>query len=516
MTINSFSPSSNTARRNGELFVQMRAQFSDLQRQLTTEQKSDTFGGLGVDRRISLDTRAKLGTLEGWTKSIDQGNMRITFMMQTIERFSKNTLDGKGDARPGAYVVGANGDVAGQLLARNRLAESLDTLNVDVGGRYLFSGRSTDVKPVEKFSTIMDGDGAGLDGIKTLMTERRLADAGVGNLGRLSNTVAGTAVTIANDPGIALRPSTGRPEYGFTISGAASTSSSISSSFTAGPPANAGFNVVTNPAAGDKITLALTLPDNTTTTIELEARLPNVGGPADTGFQIGATPALTAANLSASITAALQKQTDTNLYAASATIASRDFFAGSTGNIPVRVPGPGFATATGLPVAPAVNTTVIWYKGDDAPGIPARDTARLQIDNSQSVATGARANEAAFREGLATFAVFAAADLASTSTPNARDRYEAIADRVRTNLAFPTTQKPQDIGVEIATAQTAMQSARDRHKVSTNFLENARAGAENVNKEEVIVALTSLQTRMQASYQTTSILSSLKLTDYLR
>jgi flagellar hook-associated protein 3 FlgL len=515
MPIEPFIPSNSNARRSGSMFIQMRAQMDDLQRQLATGQKTDSFAELGVSRRISVDSRAKISTLEGWTKAIDQGTTRISFMMTSIERISKNALDGKSDARPGAYVQGANGEVAGQLLARDRLSQSIDMLNAEVGGRYLFSGRSHDVKPVASYSEIMKDIGSpGPAGVKTLISERQQADAGVGNLGRLTSTLAATTLTIANDPTIALNPTTGRPEYGFTIASASSSTASVTSTFTPGPPANASFNVAANPAAGDKVTLTLTLPDGTSEDIELTARLPNVGGAPETGFSIGATPAATAANLSAAVSAALQKETATSLNAASTGIAARDFFNGSASNPPRRVPGPGFTTATALPAPGLPNATVIWYKGDDDATVQARNTGALQVDNGQTVATGARANEEAFREALVGFTVFSTTTFAA-SDPNSRDRYEAMADRVRNTLTFGGVQKPQDVALEISVAQISMKSASDRHKVAANFYETARSGVEDASQEEVAATILSLKTRLEASYQTTSILSRLSLVNYI-
>jgi flagellin-like hook-associated protein FlgL len=514
MAVDPFIPGSYTARRNGNMFVQMRTQMEDLQRQLATGKRADSFSDLGVERRISLDARTRISALEGWTQSIDQGDLRIRFMMQSIEGFAKTTLDGKSDARPGAFVVGNGGQVAGQILARDRLSRSIDMLNAEVNGRYLFSGRTHDVKPVESFETIMNGNGAGLDGIRTMISERQQADAGVGNLGRLASTVAGASVNLARE--------TGNPPYGYTIRGATSGTAAIAATFTAGTPATASFNVAANPAAGDKITFALNLPDGSVETIELEARTSNTSGPADTGFTIGATPAATAANLGASIEAALKKKSATALNAASATVAARAFFAGTAANPPVRVPGPGFATATAPPAMPVPNTTVIWYKGDAEPAIQARNTAPLQVDSGQVVATGARANEEAFREGLAAFAVYASADFTENTNPASplynpvpRDRYEAIAERVRTTLTFASAQKPQDIGMEIAAAQVSMKAAKERHTFAANFFRSARADVEDARQEEVASAILSMQTRLQASYQTTSILSRLSLVNYL-
>ena len=55
-----FAAGSLAAQRSGDLFVGMRRELDELQRQLATGQKSQTFGGLGLERRTSLDFRGKL------------------------------------------------------------------------------------------------------------------------------------------------------------------------------------------------------------------------------------------------------------------------------------------------------------------------------------------------------------------------------------------------------------------------------------------------------------------------
>jgi hypothetical protein len=180
----------------------------------------------------------------------------------------------------------------------------------------------------------------------------------------------------------------------------------------------------------------------------------------------------------------------------------------------VRVPGPGFATATVAPAAGLPGQTLIWYRGDNDAAIQARNTATVQVDTGQTVAQGGRANEQAFREGMVAFAVFASATF-SGADPTSRDRYEEVADRVRGTLGFNAVQKPQDIAVEISAAQVTMKDARERHGIARNFLDAARAGVEDSNDEEVAASILALQTRLQASYQTTSILSRLSLVNFV-
>jgi flagellin-like hook-associated protein FlgL len=503
--IDSFKPGQFFAKQTSDRFVSMRAQLDDLQRQMSTGKKSDTVGGLGIDRRVSLDVRGKLASIEGWSSTIKQGELRLKMMSQSAERFAKMTMEAKGDFRPNSYLLTATGQTPGQILSTEKLQQSIDALNMDINGRYLFSGRATDVKPVETFNLMMNGDGAGRAGIKQMISERRLADIGAGQ-GRLTVASAGAVATIDEEAA--------NPPYGFKINGATTSSSALAPVVTAGPPANLSVTVGGVVNAGETLTVTLGLPDGTQEMLTLTARTAaTTGAPEDT-FVIGATPAATAANIAASLNAALTREAQTSLSASSALIASQDFFNGTATTPPVRVPPP-FATATAAPTPGTAANTVIWYKGDDNTTISARNTGPLQIDRSQTIGVGARANEEAFRIGLAQFAAFAAETYSATDV-NAQKRYEEMTDRARSNLAFTGgVQKPEEISIELGMAQSAMNSAKERHSATRLYLETALSGVEDASQEEVAASILALQTRLQASYQTTSILSKLSLTNYL-
>ena len=76
-------------------------------------------------------------------------------------------------------------------------------------------------------------------------------------------------------------------------------------------------------------------------------------------------------------------------------------------------------------------------------------------------------------------------------------------------------QKPAEIITELGSAQTSLARAKERHESTKNYLTGALADVETVSKEEVAVQILALQTQLQASYETTSILSKLTLTNYL-
>lgn len=486
-------------------FVATRSQLDDLQRQLVTKKRSETFADLGMDRGTSLDLNNKLSTLDGYLTGIQRADVNLNLMTKSVENFTKLINEMKSDARPGSYLPSSTGRSAPQVLAEEKFKQVLDMLNTDVSGRYLFSGRTSDVEPVEGFSLIMDGD-ATRAGLKQLIAERKLADLGTTGMGRLTAGGAGTSATITEEAG--------DPPYGFKIAAASTNSAALNTTYTAGPPADVAVNVVGTPLVGETLKIKLDLPDGTQEEIVLTARDATTTGKPHETFEIGANAAATAANLRAAISAALSNEAKTTLSASSAQVAAKDFFNGSPSNPPLRVPGPPFETATAAPAPGTAANTVIWYKGDDAAG-SARATASVQADQGQIVATGARANEEAFKIGLAQFAVLAAETFPATDATSA-DRYDALTQRTREQLGFPNgAQKPSEIIVELGSAQTALAQAKERHNSTKNYLTTTLDGVENVTTEEVAAQILALQTQLQASYQTTSILSKLSLTNYL-
>ncbi|UGY24535.1 flagellar protein [Bradyrhizobium septentrionale] len=180
---------------------------------------------------------------------------------------------------------------------------------------------------------------------------------------------------------------------------------------------------------------------------------------------------------------------------------------------PLRVGGPPFDTATNL-VAGTPADTVYWYTGENGPG-SARGTAVAQVDQSITVQYGARANEQAFRYLLQNVAVYAAVTT-NASNPNASQQVTALAQRVSANLAPQNGQQQiQDVQAEFAGAQTATKAATDRQTQLKGMAETMLDSVEGVNQDEVATKILALQTSLQASYQTTSMLYQTTLLKYL-
>jgi flagellin-like hook-associated protein FlgL len=482
--------------------VDMRQQLDDLQRQLATGKKSTTYAGLGLDSGLGIALRSQLSGLSGFDQTMTTIGVRLDLAQTALTRMvaigneAQTALNQDG-------TLGASGQSVPQSNARSELDELLDLLNSEVDGRYLFSGRDVDKPAVASTAQILDGDGTRA-GLKQVIAERRAADLGAAGRGRLDSAAAGGTVTLSED--VAGSP------FGFKL---ASASTDIAGATISGPSGSPPAVTLDLGAAtvqpGQSVTFALTLPDGSTETLRLTAT--DSAPPAAGAFTIGADPTATAANLNVALGDGLAALAGTKLVAASAMAAAGDFFNLDATHVPQRVAGPPFESATAL-VAATPADTVFWYTGEIA-GDPARGAASARVDNGISVDYGLRANEDGIRALVQGVATFAATSFAPTD-PNSAGAYEALTERLRPALeGAPGTQKVEEIAAEIGTAQASVKSAQDRHQQTASMLNGLLDETEGVSTEEVATKLLTLQTRLQASLQTTAILYRLNLADYL-
>jgi flagellar hook-associated protein 3 FlgL len=483
--------------------VNMRKQFDDLQRQLSTGQKSANYAGLGVDSGMTVSLNAQLSAISGYNDTINNTTTRISLMNSALS--SMTDLSSAVKAALAQVPTGANGN--GTALAQQTGQSSLDQLlallNTQAGDRYLFSGRATDQPAVETLDHILNGDGARA-GLNQLISERNQADLGTSGLGRLVlSTPTATSLQVDED---AVSP------FGFKL---ASVTSGLTNATTSGPsgsPASLTVDLTGgNPNAGDTITFRFNLPDGSSENLTLTAT--TASPPGANQFTIGATPAATTTNLQTALTTALGTLAATSLTAASAVQASNEFFSADASNPPQRVNGPPFDTATAM-IAGTTANTLIWYTGE-AGSDPARSTATARIDQSLVVSYGARANEDGIRTLVQNFATLAAVTV-SPSDPNATDLSAALNQRLSANLAAPGTQTIADIQIALASAQSSISAAKSRHQQTTATLSDFLQQIEGVSNEDVGAQILALQTRMQASMQTTALLFQTSLVNYIK
>jgi hypothetical protein len=132
-----------------------------------------------------------------------------------------------------------------------------------------------------------------------------------------------------------------------------------------------------------------------------------------------------------------------------------------------------------------------------------------------SVAYGMRATEQGLRSIVQAVAVFASATFSATD-PNGAQAYAALQQRVGTVLAgAPGQQKVLDIAAELGGSQATIGAAQERHRQTGATLSGLLDSVEGVRLEEVGAQVLALQTNLQASMQTTALLSRTTIHDFI-
>ena len=474
--------------------VDMRSQLDDLQRQLSTGQKSATYAGLGLSRGVAVSLNAQSAQIGSYNNTIDTVMTRINVAQNALTAIDK-VSSSLGSALSQGSDSPSNGNTT-QVSAQSWLQQLVGLLNTQVGDRYVFSGSATDQPSTASYDQIINGD-ATHAGLKTVISERNQADLGSNGLGRLVVSPGATSVQVAEETPVTA--------FGFKLNGISSNLSNATTSSVTGPPASQTVNFTGVPSDGEKVTFSFTLPDSTTTNLTLTATTNSP--PGANQFTIGASAAATASNLQSALTTSLGTLANTQLKAASTVRASNDFF----DNPPQRVNGTP-ATATSLVAGTSANT-VIWYTGDTTAS--PRSSATARIDQSLTVNYGTCANETAIRNVVQSAATRAAVTVSPTD-PNSANFISALDGRLAGNVdGSGGTQTVTDIEAELAGVQTSMQAVKSNHQQTTNTLGSFLDQITGVSNEQVGTELLSLQTRMQASMQTTAMLFKTSLVNYL-
>lgn len=131
---------------------QINAMMADLQRQLTTQKKTDTLSGLGVGSLAVQGLRMNIGMLDAYSSNVNTATTRINMMTNGIERANTSGRDVLGAMKT---KVGNEEDIdALKLIASQSLPLLRDVANLDIDGRYLFSGSNTGTQPLPSNSNI--------------------------------------------------------------------------------------------------------------------------------------------------------------------------------------------------------------------------------------------------------------------------------------------------------------------------------------------------------------------------
>jgi flagellar hook-associated protein 3 FlgL len=497
MAINSIGSSTSLL---GQSVLNIKNQLNSLQVELASGEKSTTYSGMGTGEGFAIAARAQLANISGYQNTITNVGTTITAANTALQALVTSSSQVETAANSGSQTLNSNGQTTSQTTAISQLSSMLSILNTQAGNGYIFSGAATNTPSVASADEILNGNGAQA-GLTQVISERQQADLGTTGLGRLTITApTTTSVSVAQDSS----------PFGMKLSAVSSTLTGATVTGPAGtPPAISVDLGTTKPNPGDQLNVTFTMPDGTTQSIKLTA---TTTSPPPTGsFLIGTTPAATAANLQTALTSSISTVASTSLVAASAMEASSNFF----DQPPQRVSGPPFNTAVALVNGTSANT-VSWYTGGTTTG-SARATQVAQIGPDQTVNYGIQANETGIASQLQAIAAFAAFSVSPTTTStNAAAQVSDLSASVAQALTTqPNQQSIQDIQTDLANAQTTMSTASSLQTQTQSALQNIVSQVETVSPDQVASQILALQTSLQASYQTTSMLSQLSLVKFL-
>ena len=140
-----------------------------------------------------------------------------------------------------------------------------------------------------------------------------------------------------------------------------------------------------------------------------------------------------------------------------------------------------------------------------------------QVDDATRVNYGLEANESGMLRmiraiGAMTVETYPDADA------DAKARFDAMARRQQSELSEGHNSERGSLEVltmELAVAQISLNNSADRHTNYKAQLDNLLSDIETISKEDVAMEILALQTRLQASYQATSMVSQLSLVNFL-
>jgi flagellar hook-associated protein 3 FlgL len=190
-------------------------QLADLQRQLGSGQKADTYAGLGSQSGIAVALNAQLSAIKSFNDTMTNVGTNISIQQAVLQQIGSIGNTVQSATTQSSFAVDSTGQTTSQKTVQSQLDQILSLLNTQGGNGYLFSGTGVSQPSVDTADHILNGNGAQA-GLKQVIAERNQADLGADGLGRLVIPAAvGAAVAVSEDA--ASSP------FGLKLAGANST-----------------------------------------------------------------------------------------------------------------------------------------------------------------------------------------------------------------------------------------------------------------------------------------------------
>src|SRR5690242_19802699 len=97
--------------------VDMRARLDELQRQLGTGKKSNTYSGLGLDRSLTVGLRSQLSALKSYGDSISDVDVRLQLAQTALTQVDSSRISVKNAVMKSVYTLDNTGQTADQKAA---------------------------------------------------------------------------------------------------------------------------------------------------------------------------------------------------------------------------------------------------------------------------------------------------------------------------------------------------------------------------------------------------------------
>src|SRR5882724_563233 len=101
--------------------VNLRSEFDDLQTQLTTGKKSDTYAGIGAERGFAIGLRAQISGIDSFSNTITNVTTRLNVANTALTRISAISSEVRAAATTSSLQVTSSGQTQSQTTARNSL-----------------------------------------------------------------------------------------------------------------------------------------------------------------------------------------------------------------------------------------------------------------------------------------------------------------------------------------------------------------------------------------------------------
>jgi hypothetical protein len=272
------------------------------------------------------------------------------------------------------------------------------------------------------------------------------------DLGRLDLSTSGATTTLTEASPLA-------PGYGFRIANVAEGLTNATATLAATSPESLSVAFTGVPNAGETLTVRLTLPQGGSRDVTLRAV---AGTPGPGEFAIGVDANATSANFAA-----------------------------------------------------ALNTSLT-LTAQDVAGT-ARGTVTAKVEDHTTVKYGVQANENGIVNLVRSLAAMAV-ETYPQADPTTPGRFDGMAERQQRRLSEAHNNEPgsiEVISVELSLASIRMGSIKERLTTSDSQLNTMLGEIEGVSQEEVAMEMLALQTRLEASYQTTALIGKMSLVNYL-